>query len=153
MKKTKGFVFIAIVLILDQLTKSWAVSSLTLYHPKVILPFFNLTLAYNKGAAFSFLNTAGNWQNIFFITISLCISIGLLIWYKKLTQKDKYEGLALCLIIGGAWGNLIDRFHYGYVIDFLEFHIKTYYWPIFNIADSAVCVGAALLLLTTLQKK
>lgn len=153
MKLAKGFAVIAIVLILDQLSKWWAISYLTLYHPKVILPFFNLTLAYNKGAAFSFLNSAGDWQNAFFIVVSLSISIGLLIWYKRLSEKDRYERLALCLILGGALGNLIDRVHYGYVIDFLECHINQYYWPIFNIADSAVCLGAVLLLLTTLKKK
>lgn len=153
MKTISGMALIAMVVILDQLTKWGATSSLILYHPKVILSFFNLTLAHNKGAAFSFLNSAGHWQNAFFIIVTCFVSTGLLFWYKKLSREDRVERVALCLIIGGAWGNLIDRFHYGYVIDFLEFHLGSYYWPIFNIADSAVCLGAVLLLFTTLRHK
>lgn len=149
----KWVVLSLLVIVLDQVTKWLAVESLQLYHPHVITSFFNLTLAHNKGAAFSFLNSAGHWQNTFFIVLGICISLGLLIWLFRLKKEAALEAFSLSLILGGALANLIDRFHYGYVIDFIECHVGAYYWPIFNIADSAICLGAVCLLLTTFRNK
>jgi signal peptidase II len=133
-----------LVLALDQLTKWMALQSLPLNVPQKILPVFNLTLAYNRGAAFSFLSDAGGWQRWLFTVIALSIATGLLVWMARLKDSDRVTGIALGLILGGAMGNLIDRLRYGYVIDFLQFHLKQYYWPVFNIADMAVVCGAFL---------
>lgn len=151
----KNFLWLIVsglVLVADFLSKKWAFTQLALYQPLEITPFFNATLAFNKGAAFSFLNSASGWQNRFFITIGFVISIILLTWLYQLTLKEKGQGLAICLILGGAWGNIYDRFTYGYVIDFLDFHIGLYHWPIFNIADSAICIGASIMLFLTVKE-
>lgn len=141
-----------LVVLVDQLTKFWALEAFSPYQIKEIFPVLNFTLAFNKGAAFSFLNSEGHWQNTFFIVIALVISTGLLIWFARIKEKALCERASISLILGGAIGNLIDRLHYGYVIDFIQCHIKDYYWPVFNIADSAICVGALLLLISTLKK-
>lgn len=134
----------------DLLTKHLALENLLPYQAVPITSFFNITLAFNKGAAFSFLNSASGWQNVFFISIGFVISVVLLVWLYKLTKSEKWQGLAIGLILGGAWGNLYDRFQFGYVIDFLDVHIGEHHWPIFNIADSAICIGAFLMLVLTI---
>ena len=110
-----------------------------------ILPFFDLILVHNKGAAFSFLSQAGGWQRWLFIGLALVISVVLLVWLAKLKPTEKLEAISLSLILGGAIGNVIDRISYGYVIDFIDLYIGHNHWPVFNIADSAICIGAILL--------
>lgn len=137
----------------DLLTKYLAYTSLQPYSPWQITPFFNITLAFNKGAAFSFLNNAGGWQHYLFIALALIISIVLMIWLYRLQTHERWQGLAIAFILGGAWGNVYDRLNYGFVIDFLDFHIGQYHWPIFNIADSAICIGAALMLFLSIREQ
>ena len=107
---------------------------------------------YNKGAAFSFLSEAGGWQRIFFVTLSTVISIFLLFWLKQITQDEKQKDnqllqIAIAFILGGAIGNLIDRARTGEVVDFIQVYYSSYYFPAFNIADSAITLGAGLLIL------
>ncbi|MGI1678810.1 MAG: signal peptidase II [Cellvibrionaceae bacterium] len=150
MKKTGIWFAIAIVVIvIDQVTKVWAESVLIDGNVIVVTSFFKFQLAYNTGAAFSFLGDAGGWQRWLFAVIAFVVSIGIAIWIKKLAtsaKTDRYwELLALSLILGGAIGNLYDRVLLGHVIDFIVWHYEQHYWPTFNIADSAICAGAALL--------
>jgi len=137
---------------LDQLTKKIAEAELLLHQPLDIFPGFNFTLIYNKGAAFSFLSEAGGWQRIFFVGISTVISIFLLFWLKQISQDQKQQNnivlkSAIALILGGAVGNLIDRAMTGQVVDFIQVYYSSYYFPAFNIADSAITLGAGLLIL------
>jgi signal peptidase II len=134
-----------LVIVLDQASKWAMVSWLALHETVAIIPFFNLTMAHNTGAAFSFLAGAGGWQRWFFVGLASLISIGLFIWIKKLA-KTKMEAMSVSLILGGAIGNVIDRIYFGYVIDFLDVYYGSYHWPAFNIADSAIVIGAGLLI-------
>jgi len=143
----------ALVIVLDQLTK-WLMSSwLDLYETVAVAPFFNLTLAHNYGAAFSFLASAGGWQRWFFTLLAAVVSLVLIIWMKRLKANARLEAISLALILGGALGNVIDRVIHGYVIDFLDVYVGTYHWPAFNIADSAICVGAVLLIFDSFRSK
>jgi signal peptidase II len=143
----------ALVIVLDQLTK-WLMSSwLDLYETVAVVPYFNLTLAHNYGAAFSFLASAGGWQRWFFTVLAIVVSIVLIIWMKRLTANARLEAISLALILGGAVGNVIDRVLHGYVIDFLDVYVGAYHWPAFNIADSAICVGAVLLIFDSFRSK
>jgi signal peptidase II len=134
-----------LVIILDQITKWIADRSLELHVPVPVMPSFNFTLVYNSGAAFSFLSEAGGWQRWFFSLLTISICALLLIWLKRLDAHEKPAAIGLSLVLGGALGNLIDRLMYGYVIDFIQWYYYGYYWPTFNIADSAISVGATLL--------
>jgi signal peptidase II len=143
----------ALVIVLDQLTK-WLMSSwLELYDTVAVVPYFNLTLAHNYGAAFSFLASAGGWQRWFFTLLAIVVSVVLTIWMKRLKANARLEAISLALILGGAIGNVIDRVLHGYVIDFLDVYVGTYHWPAFNIADSAICVGAVLLIFDSFRSK
>jgi signal peptidase II len=135
-----------LVILLDQVTKFLAEAKLIYAEPMSILPSFNLTLLYNRGAAFSFLSDAGGWQRWFFVTVSLLASVALVIWLRKLKPEQWQLALALSLVLGGAIGNLIDRLWLGHVVDFIQLYYRDFYWPAFNIADSAITVGAILLL-------
>lgn len=137
----------AAVLVVDQLTKLWVDGSFVKYERLQVLPFFNLTLAYNEGAAFSFLAGAGGWQRWFFTLIACGVSVMLVLWLRKLPKTDWWSAISLSLILGGAVGNLIDRVIYGHVVDFLDFHWQGYHFPAFNIADSAITVGAIMMVL------
>jgi len=139
-----------LVIVLDQVSKWVMVSWLSLYETVAVMPYFNLTMAHNTGAAFSFLAGAGGWQRWFFIILAGVISLGLLYWLYKLA-KTKLEAVSVALILGGAVGNVIDRIYYGYVIDFLDVYYGSYHWPAFNIADSAIVVGAALLIIDSFR--
>ncbi|MCW8852716.1 MAG: signal peptidase II [Gammaproteobacteria bacterium] len=138
---------------LDQLTKYIAEAELLLHKPVAVIPgFFNFTLMYNKGAAFSFLSDAGGWQRFLFAGLSTVISIFLLFWLKQISKDDEQKHnhilqIAIALILGGAIGNLIDRALTGEVVDFIQVYYSTYYFPAFNIADSAITLGAGLLIL------
>jgi signal peptidase II len=143
----------ALVIIFDQLTK-WLMSNwLDLYETVAVVPYFNLTLAHNYGAAFSFLASAGGWQRWFFTLLAVVVSLVLIIWMKRLKANARLEAISLALILGGAIGNVIDRLMHGYVIDFLDVYVGTYHWPAFNIADSAICVGAVLLIFDSFRSK
>ncbi len=134
------------VLVLDQLTKWWAQAVLAPHEPVAVLPVFNLTLVFNTGAAFSFLSDAGGWQRYFFVVLAAVIALALVVWLLRLSPAERLLATALALVIGGALGNLIDRLWLGHVVDFLDFHWAGYHWPAFNLADSAISVGVALLL-------
>ncbi|MES9965782.1 MAG: signal peptidase II [Sedimenticola sp.] len=137
----------AIVIGLDQVSKQLVESSLMLYEVVPVMPFFNLTLAYNEGAAFSFLSDQGGWQRWFFSGLALLVSIILVIWISRLQQRERLIAISLSLIVGGAIGNLIDRVLHGHVIDFLDLYYGQWHWPAFNVADSAIFVGVVLMLL------
>jgi signal peptidase II len=135
----------ALVLLLDQASKAWVLGSFRLMESQSVTPFFNLVLVYNSGAAFSFLAGAGGWQKWFFVVLALGISA----WLLSLLRRHAQERLlpaALALILGGAIGNVIDRLRFDAVVDFLDFHAAGYHWPAFNVADSAITVGVALML-------
>ena len=143
----------ALVLVLDQITKWIANTSMSLYQTIEVMPYFNFTLAYNFGAAFSFLADAGGWQRWFFTGLAAVFSVVIFVWITRLKPSAKLEAISLSLILGGAIGNLIDRLIFGYVIDFIDVYYQSYHWPAFNIADSAICVGAVLLILDSFRKK
>ena len=134
----------AIVVVLDQLTKQWVEEAFVLYESLPVTGFFNLTLVYNTGAAFSFLADAGGWQRWFFLILALVICIYLVYWLLQLDKKQVALPLAIAMIIGGAVGNVIDRLLYGHVIDFLDFYYQQWHWPAFNLADSAITLGVIL---------
>ena len=138
------------VIVLDQVTKFLAETLLTFHQPVPVLPSFNLLLTYNTGAAFSFLAGAGGWQRWFFLGLGSLVSIGLIVWLRRLKPTETRLAAALALILGGAIGNLIDRAWLGQVIDFIQLYYQHWYWPAFNLADSAITVGAALLVLDSL---
>jgi signal peptidase II len=135
-----------VVLVLDQITKYFADQMLQYHQSVPLIPMFNLTLSYNTGAAFSFLSEAGGWQRWFFTVLALVISVALVVWIKSLSQKERWNAIALSLILGGAIGNVIDRIIFGHVIDFLDVYYQQWHWPIFNIADSAISIGVAILI-------
>lgn len=140
------WLWIAILVVaVDRITKTIMVQSLVAYTAKPIFSFFDLTLAYNRGAAFSFLSSESGWQGWLFGSIALLVSAAIMIALSRLASTQRWLSIALSLIVGGALGNVWDRFIYGYVIDFLHFHIGGLYWPAFNVADSAICVGAVML--------
>jgi signal peptidase II len=139
-----------IVLLVDRTTKLLAFHFLTMYVPQAILPFFNLTLAYNKGAAFSLLSSASGWQMWLFSGLAVLISVAIVVWLKQLACQQRWLSIALSFILGGALGNLWDRVSNGYVIDFVEVHTVNWYFPAFNIADAMICIGAFMLILDTL---
>ena len=136
----------AVVLVLDQSSKLFADAMLEMYQAVAVIPGFALTKVYNAGAAFSFLGDASGWQRWFFIVLTTMVSIILFAWLRRLGPGESRTALALALILGGAVGNLIDRLVYGYVIDFLDVYYGDWHWPTFNIADSAITVGAALMI-------
>jgi signal peptidase II len=140
----------ALVIVLDQLTKQIAERTLNLYAQVEVMPHFNLTLAYNEGAAFSFLSDAGGWQRWFFSALAIGVSVVILIWLHTMKSTERLQAVALALILGGAIGNVIDRILFGHVIDFIDLYYQQYHWPAFNIADSAIVVGAALIIIHAL---
>lgn len=133
-----------IVLLLDLFTKRWVELNLSHGQQIVITEFFNLVLAYNAGAAFSFLSDASGWQRWFLSAIALSVSIFIIYLLYKNTANRLFC-IALSLVLGGALGNLWDRIMLGHVVDFLDFHVSGYHWPAFNLADSAIVCGACLL--------
>lgn len=143
----KWLILSSVVIVLDQLTKLLAVNSLSLYESIAVIPGLNFTLLHNTGAAFSFLSNAGGWQRWFFIVLAFGISLFIVYWMRSLESDKKWLLCALALVLGGAIGNVIDRIYLGYVIDFIDFYYKAYHWPAFNIADSAICVGAVMLII------
>ncbi len=136
------------IIIIDQVTKWLAVTTLFGQPPVTIIPgFFDLTLVYNTGAAFGFLRHAGGWQNTFFIGVAAIVSLFLISMLRRLNTQDIQSAVAFTLILGGAIGNVIDRVQQGYVVDFIHWFYRDWHWPAFNIADSAITIGAVLLVL------
>jgi len=133
-------------LVLDQITKHWVAGSFDLYESVNILPFFSFTYVHNTGAAFSFLADQGGWQRWFFTAIATIASVVFIVWLSKTPKENKLLSIAFALMLSGAVGNLIDRALFGYVIDFIDFHWAGYRFPAFNIADSAIFVGAVLMI-------
>lgn len=137
----------AAVLGLDQLSKWAALRFLPYGIPHPVFPGFNLTLVYNRGAAFSFLSRADGWQRWLFVGLALAVSAFLIGWLLRLKDHERWTAAALALILGGAWGNALDRLTRGHVIDFIQLYYRQWAWPTFNLADSAITVGAAILIL------
>ena len=138
-----------LTVILDQASKLAIDHSMQLYQSISLVPFFNLTYVHNTGAAFSFLSDAGGWQRWFFAALAVIMSAILVRWLAKLEQHETLLAIALSLILGGAIGNLLDRVIYGYVIDFLDVFYGNAHFPAFNVADSAISVGAFLMFAET----
>lgn len=136
----------AAVVIADQATKYFALKHL-MRSEIAITPFLNFALAFNTGAAFSFLSDAGGWQNLFFVGVAAVVSIIILFMIRRLGANDLQVAVALMLVLGGAMGNVIDRVRYGYVVDFIDVYYRSWHWPTFNVADSAITIGAILLIM------
>jgi len=141
------FSLAAVVAVIDRVTKVICNANLTEGVPVSVMPGLDLMLGYNAGAAFSFLNDAGGWQRWFLTGISLTVSAAIAVWLVKLPRSQKLLSLALALILGGALGNLYDRALAGYVIDFISVYYGEYRFATFNVADAAISVGAALMIL------
>ncbi|MGC3874153.1 signal peptidase II [Halomonas sp. GXIMD04776] len=142
----------ALIVILDLGSKALASSMLYYAQPVELLPVFNLTLLHNPGAAFSFLAAHDGWQRWLFAVIAIGAVIGLTIWMARLKAHETLTAASLALVIGGALGNLYDRLVHGYVVDFLSFHWQNYYFPAFNLADTAITLGAIGLILQALRE-
>ncbi|MYM35326.1 lipoprotein signal peptidase [Duganella sp. FT50W] len=141
-----------LIILIDQLTKITINKTFQYGEEKVITSFFNLVLAYNKGAAFSFLSNSGGWQRYFFTAIGIGAAVFIIYLLKKHSAQRMFAW-ALSLVLGGAIGNVIDRLLYGHVVDFLDFHWPGLgHFPAFNVADSAICIGAALFILDELRR-
>ncbi|MBF7142963.1 MULTISPECIES: signal peptidase II [Pseudomonas] len=144
-----------LVVVLDQATKWYFENTLELYQQIVVIPnYFSWTLAYNTGAAFSFLADSSGWQRWLFALIAIVVSVALMVWLKRLGRADTWLAIALALVLGGAIGNLYDRIVLGHVIDFIAVHWHyEYRFPAFNLADSAITVGAIMLALDMFKGK
>lgn len=140
-----------VVVLLDQVSKLTMTRLLVYGQSEFVNPFFNLVMVYNQGAAFSFLANSGGWQRWFFSALALGVSI-VIVWMLNRNATQRMFCWSLSLILGGAVGNLIDRLVYGHVIDFLDLHVGSWHWPAFNVADSAITIGAALFVLDELRR-
>ena len=152
----RGWLVLSVlVLVIDQVSKAHFEGSLEMFQQIVVIPdYFSWTLAYNTGAAFSFLADGGGWQRWLFALIAVVVSAVLVVWLKRLGRNDTWLAIALALILGGALGNLYDRIVYGHVVDFILVHWQNrWYFPAFNFADSAICVGAVMLALDMFKSK
>jgi signal peptidase II len=148
--RSSGLVYLwltALVIAIDQVTKALIEHGLSMYQSIVVLPVLEITRAHNPGAAFSFLAGADGWQRWLFTVLAIAVSVALVIWLKRIDSEARVLASAVALILAGALGNVIDRLSLGYVIDFINFHWDAHYFPAFNVADSAITIGAALLLL------
>ena len=153
MRRLSCAMIIIATIVLDFVSKTWITE--TFYVGEVLPVFtgFNLTLAHNLGAAFSFLADEGGWQRYFLSGLAIAMVVIFSIWLHRTSMRDRITRLGLSLIIGGAIGNVIDRLQYGYVIDFLDVYVGVHHWPAFNVADSAICIGTGLLLIETFRSR
>ena len=142
-----------VLIVIDQMTKLWAVKALSGSVTVSILPVFDFSLVYNTGAAFGFLNDAGGWQKIFFATVATCVSLFLIWAIKNAKSSERQLVIAYACIIGGAIGNLIDRIRIEKVVDFIHVFYQNWHFPHFNIADIAIFIGACFLILDTFNCK
>jgi len=140
----------AAVVALDQATKALIVQRLELFERIDVLAVLSITRLHNTGAAFSFLSDAGGWQRWFFVVLGLAISVLVVAWLRRLPARRGWLAAALALVVGGAVGNIIDRLMHGYVVDFISVHYERWFFPAFNVADSAITVGAVILLIESL---
>lgn len=140
-----------LVLLLDQLTKQWILQHYALWDSTPITSFFNIVRAHNSGAAFSFLADHDGWQRWLFVGIG-ALATALIVWQLRKHPQQKLFCFALASILGGAIGNVLDRLRHGYVVDFLDFYWGSYHFPAFNLADTGICLGAALLILDELRR-
>ena len=141
----------ALLIGLDQASKWLAVASLPYQQQVEFIPgVWNWHLTHNTGAAFSFLANAGGWQHGFFIALATLISVVLAVALRRVAREDWRNAFPFALIIAGALGNLVDRLRFGYVVDFVEWYVGSFYWPVFNLADSCIVVGAVLMVLYSL---
>lgn len=152
------FLIATVLVVLDQWSKWYMSGLLELCVPGrcesiVILPVFQLTLLHNSGAAFSFLDDAGGWQRWLLTSISLVVSAYVAVWLYRIRREEKFLAFGLAMILGGAVGNLIDRAFVGYVVDFIVVHWEDSYFPAFNVADSAITVGAGVLIIEMFLNK
>jgi signal peptidase II len=147
----RWFVLAAAVVVADQATKALVLSRFNVGEGVVLAPYFNLVLVYNKGAAFSFLSDAPGWQTPLLVGFAL-VAIAVVAYLLVRSPGRRVLSAGLALILGGALGNLIDRLRFGQVVDFLDFHAGAWHWPAFNVADSAITVGAVLLILDGFRK-
>ena len=148
----KWLILSAVIILLDWLSKAWALSTLTYQQSVEVIPgFWNWTLVHNRGAAFSFLAQAGGWQQWLFSALAVIISVVCVLMLKNADRRDWQTALPLALIIGGALGNLIDRIRFGYVIDFVHWYYGSFHWPVFNLADSAISIAAVLLIVLSFK--
>jgi signal peptidase II len=155
MKLKKNYwVFITVfIFALDRLTKTLVLQNMDLEQPINIWPIFNLFFTFNTGAAFSFLNQADGWQGWLFSGIAIAVSIALVIWQFKIDSQHNRLKIALALVLGGTLGNLYDRIIYHSVIDFFDFYFRQWHYPTFNLADSAICIGALMLIIDVFYNK
>ncbi|MEN8619335.1 signal peptidase II [Shewanella baltica] len=135
-----------LVFFADQLSKQWVLANFDLHESLNLLPFFNFTYIRNYGAAFSFLSDAGGWQRWLFTIVAVGFSTLLTVWLRRQSASLLKLNLAYTLVIGGALGNLVDRLMHGFVVDFIDFFLAKSHYPAFNIADSAICIGAVLII-------
>ena len=148
----KTYLFLALfVLIADQISKWWAQMSLPMAQAIKVTDFLNWFLIYNPGAAFSFLSQAGGWQRWFFTIIGI-VAAAVIIWLLQKNTQDRPFCIALALILGGAIGNVLDRLLYGAVVDFIDVHYHGWHWPAFNLADSAISIGATLIVINEIRR-
>ena len=140
-----------VIIVADQFTKMLILDGFQLGDSRTVTSFFNIVRAHNTGAAFSFLNDASGWQRWFFIGLGFAAS-GFIVWMLTRHGEQRLFGWALALILGGAIGNVIDRLLHGYVVDFVQVHYGGWYFPAFNVADSAITVGAVLLIVDELRR-
>lgn len=148
-----GLFLAAAVIIADQATKLLAETWLVPYRPVPLAALLDLTLSYNRGAAFSFLSDQGGWQRWLFVGVAICVCLFLLRWLAQLHRRERWLAFTLGLILGGALGNVMDRLLYGHVIDFIDVHYGRWHWPAFNVADSAITLGLIGLLLQLLFER
>lgn len=156
-----GLILAVIILILDQMTKYWAIDAMRpvgvweipFYTPQriEILPFLDIVMAWNRGVSFGIFNNSGDWNAVILSTLSVAICIALLVWMSK--AHSRIVALGLGAIVGGALGNVIDRIRFGAVADFIDIHVMGWHWPAFNLADSAITVGAIVLVLDSLFQR
>lgn len=153
LKQSSWLAVTLVVLVLDQFSKFWAIHHLVPYEALALSPMLNLTLAFNTGAAFSFLSQAGAWHLTFFMIFGLVMSLILVVLMFRTAWSQKLQLAALSLILGGALGNSVDRLTHGFVIDFIDLYYQNHHWYIFNLADSAICLGAIILIFHKLEFK
>lgn len=153
--RKKNFLWLwisAFIVLTDQLTKGLVLHHLTLGKPEALYPWLNFSLRFNRGAAFSFLHHQSGWQRWFLLGVAFFTGIFLIVWLFRLPKKDRLTQMALCFILGGALGNFWDRLTLGYVIDFIEVHASSWYFPAFNVADAAISLGAFGLVIALWRK-
>ena len=146
------FFLAAVVIVLDQLSKLWVLRSFQLYESREVIPgFFNFVSVTNTGAAFSMLaDVQAPWRHYFFLGVGGAAVVGLTVGYFMLRKENHWYGPAFACIAGGALGNLIDRVRHGAVVDFLDVYVGKYHWPAFNVADSAICLGAFIFIVISI---